>query len=76
MIFIDRDESGKIVMAARCAQHDGQESLPEDHPDIVAFYDRPVREPIDAGEVLDALAEFASGGTRKKLDSLLAKRDA
>lgn len=75
MPYIER-ENGNVVGLLRWPRTEGQESLPENHPDVMAFMNRP--EPLDPyQELLDALDEVAAKlppEERTKLDTLLAKR--
>lgn len=48
-MFIARKEGGTIYGAWSCRQWEGQEELPEDHPDLVAFL--APRPPLDESDL-------------------------
>ncbi len=76
MIYIQRDSESNMTGYSRWPLSEGQERLSEDHPDVVAFHNRP-EPPSLFDELLDALDEVAANlpaGERTKLDALLAKR--
>ncbi len=76
MPYIER-EDGNVVGLLRWPQFDGQERLPEDHPEVRVFINRPAPKSVTVDELLDALDEVAStlpAEGRMKLDALLAKR--
>lgn len=78
MSYIQRNENGEITGLFRWPQTEGQERLAEDHPDVVAFRNRPMP-PGLYEELLDALDEVAAKlppEERTKLDALLTKRAA
>ena len=69
-------EAGEVVELSRWPETEDQERLPENHPDVAAFINRP-SPPDPYDELLDALDEVAASLTpakRAKLDALLARR--
>lgn len=57
-MFVSRREDGSIFGAWSTAQYDGQEELPDTHPDVVAFRDRPAAGVQRALDLEDAKAKL------------------
>ncbi len=78
--FIERDAKGNVSGVTRWPSSAGQESLPEDHPEVEAYLNRPAQSlPATPDEIVDALSEIATAAGlpaegRKKLDALLSRR--
>ena len=69
MMFAERDEAGKIVgLYGRPQPGRAEEVLADDHPDVVAFRDRP--EPPDPSVELDT-ALAALKGTNATVGDLI-----
>lgn len=75
MKFIERTKTGEVQSINSVAQYQGQEQLLSDHPDVIAFEAKinNVAQTTISVEIVAALNEFVTNGTRKKLDVLLIK---
>ena len=85
MPYVERNQDQKITGAFTAAQPGrAEEHLPEDHPDVVAFFTKPVISKEDAAEqaitrspeiyaLVKALAPHLSISSRKLLDDIRAQ---
>ena len=58
-MFVGRRPDGSIYGTWTCRQpddadHPGMEELPDDHPDVVAFVNRPIPQTVDKVAILEA----------------------
>ena len=78
-VYVDRDGGGAISGVYAREQRAGQESLPPDHPDVVAFLNPPdPPPPVTTAEILDAMKQIAdaaglSTAQKSKLTALIAR---
>lgn len=55
-MFVDRNGNGRVTGVYFLAQHEGQEELPDDHADVVA-YNNPPPVMVTAAQIIRALDE-------------------
>lgn len=72
MPYVKRDEEGHVIGLFAASQESGQEFLPDDHPDVIAFRDRTRRRQIPAISDRQFFQALAMKGLVSKDEALAA----